>query len=56
MFKRFLIWSSGSPPVRWSQTIYAILNEGVMGNINIKLCEIWTSSSEEMLFKEKVYN
>ena len=22
-FERFLIWSSGSPPVQWSRTIYA---------------------------------
>ena len=28
LFKRFLIWSSGSPPVWWSRTIYAILKEG----------------------------
>ena len=41
-FKRFLIWSSGGPPVRWSGTIYAILKEGTMGNI-----EIWTSGSGE---------
>ena len=27
-FKRFLIWSSGSPPVRWSRTIHAILKKG----------------------------
>ena len=26
-FKRFLILSSCSPPVRWSRTIYAILKE-----------------------------
>ena len=25
---RFLIWSSGSPPVQWSGTLYAILEEG----------------------------
>ena len=45
-FKRFLIWSSGSPPDRWSGTIYAILKEGIMGNIHVKLYEIWTSGSE----------
>ena len=44
-FKRFLIWSSGHPPVRWSGTIYAILKEGIMVNIPVKLNEIWTSGS-----------
>ena len=32
--KRFLIWSSGSHPVQWK--------EGIMGNIRVKLYEIWT--------------
>ena len=45
-FERFLIWSSGGPPVWWSRTIYAILKEGIMGNIHVKLNEIWTSGSE----------
>ena len=45
LFKRFLIWSSGSPPVQWSRAIYAILKEGIMGNIHVKLYEIWTSGS-----------
>ena len=45
MFKRFLIWSSGGPPVQWSGTIYAILKEGIMGNIRVKLYEIRTSGS-----------
>ena len=44
-FKRFLIWSSGGPSVRWSETIYANLNEGIMVNIHVKLYEIWTSGS-----------
>ena len=35
--KIFLIWSSGSPRVQWSGTIYAILVEGIMGNIHLKL-------------------
>ena len=39
-FKRVLIWSSGDPPVQWSETIYAILKEGIMGNIHVKLYEI----------------
>ena len=40
-FKIFLIWSSGGPSV----PIYAILKEGIMGNIHLKLYEIWTSGS-----------
>ena len=44
-FNRFLIWSSGGPPVRWSETIYAILKEGITGNIHGKLYGIWTSGS-----------
>ena len=44
-FKRFLIWSSGGSHVRWSGTIYAILKEGIVGNIHVKLYEIWTSGS-----------
>ena len=44
-FKRFLILSSGGPPVQWSRIIYAILKEGIMGNIHVKLYEIWTSGS-----------
>ena len=40
LFKRFLIWSSGGPPVQWSGPIYAILKEGIMGNIHVKLYEI----------------
>ena len=43
-FKRFSIWSSGSPPVRWSGNIYAILKEGIMRNIHVKLYD-WTSGS-----------
>ena len=39
LFKRFLIWSSGSPPVWRSRTIYAILKVGIMGNIHVKLYE-----------------
>ena len=44
-FKGFLIWSSGDPPVQLSGTIYAILKEGIMGNIRVKLYEIRTSGS-----------
>ena len=43
-FKRFLIWRSGRPPAQWSRTIYAIFfKEGVMGNIHVKIFEIWIS-------------
>ena len=42
---RFPIWSSGGPRVQWRGTIYAILKEGIMGNIHVKLYEIWTSGS-----------
>ena len=44
-FRIFFIWSSGGPPVQWSKTICAILKEGIMGNIHVKLYEIWTSGS-----------
>ena len=47
LFKRFLIWSSGIPPVQWSRTIYTLLKEGIMGNIHEKLYEIWKSGSGE---------
>ena len=43
--KRFLIWGSGDPPVQWSGTFYAILIEGFVGNIHVKLYEIRTSGS-----------
>ena len=35
----FLIWSSGSPPVQWSGAIFAILKEGIMRKIHVKLYE-----------------
>ena len=53
-FKRFLIWSSGYPPVQWSKTIYAILKEGIMGNIHVKLCEIRTSGSRDVVLKKSL--
>ena len=40
MFKRSRIWGCGCPPVRWSGTIYAILKEGIIRNIHVKLYEI----------------
>ena len=48
-FNRFLIWSSGGPPVRWSRTIYATLKEGMMGDTHMKLYEIWMSVSEDVV-------
>ena len=36
---------SGDPPVQWSETIYALLKEGIMGNIHVKLYEIKTCGS-----------
>ena len=45
MFKRFLIWSSGDPPVQFSGIIYAIFKAGLMGNIHVMLYEIRTSGS-----------
>ena len=44
-FKRFLIWSSGGPPGRWSETNYALLKEDTLGKIHVKLYKIWTSGS-----------
>ena len=35
LFIIFLIWSSGSPPIQWSQTIYVILVEDIMGNNHV---------------------
>ena len=49
LFKIFLIWSSGGPPVLWSGTIYTILKESIMGNIHVKLYEIWTSGSGDVV-------
>ena len=43
--KDFFIWSSGGPSVRWSRIIYATLKKGIIGNIHVKLYEIWTSGS-----------
>ena len=48
-FKRVLIWSSGSLPVQWSGTIYALLKKGIMGNIHVKLYEIWTGGPGDVV-------
>ena len=45
LFITFLIWSSSCPLVQSSKTIYAILKEGIIGLIHVKLYEIWTSGS-----------
>ena len=47
-FKRCLIRSSGGPPVRCSGNINAILKEGIVGNIHVKLYEIVPVVQEEM--------
>ena len=54
MFKRFLIWSSGDPPVQWSGTICAISKRASWG-----IC-MWSYMTfgpvvQEMLLKEKVH-
>ena len=51
-FKRFLIWSSGGPPVQ-SRTIYAILKEGIGENIHFSYIKLGLVV-QEMSFKEKV--
>ena len=48
LFKRSLILSSGGHPVQWSRTIYAILKDGIMGNIHMKFYEIWTCGSGDV--------
>ena len=54
-FKRFLIWSSGSPPVRCNRTIYAILKEGIMGNIHVSYMEFGPVVQKENSFKDISY-
>ena len=44
-FKTF-IWSSGSPPVSCSRTIYALLKEGIRRNIHVKLYGILKGGSK----------
>ena len=55
LFKRFLIWSSGSPPVWCSRTINASLKEGIMGNIHVKLIEFGLVFKKEMSFRDISY-
>ena len=54
LLKIFPIWSSGSRPVRWSGTIYAILKEGNMRNIHVKLYEILTSGSGDVVCRKRL--
>ena len=54
-FKRFLIWSFGSPPVWCSRTIYAILKDGIMENIHRKLYGIGPMVQKEMSIKDISY-
>ena len=44
-FKKFLICSSGGPPVQRKGTFYANLKKGIMDNIHVKLYEIRNSGS-----------
>ena len=52
-FKIYLIWSSGKPSDQWNGTIYAILKEGIIGNIHVKLYEIRSSGSGGDVVKRK---
>ena len=52
-FKRFFIWSYGGPPFGWSGTICANLKEGIMGNILVKLYEIWKQWFKRCCLKKK---
>ena len=47
--KDFLSGALVAPPVRWSGIIYAILKEGIIGSIHVKLFEIWTSGSGDVV-------
>ena len=49
--KIFLIWSSGGPFVQWSRTICAIFKEGIIGNIHVKLYEIWSSGLRDVVLR-----
>ena len=44
-FKKILIWSSCGPCVLWRGTRFALLLEGIMGNLHVKSFLIWTSGS-----------
>ena len=53
LFKRVLILSSAGSSVQWNETVFAILEEGIMWNIHVKLFYIWTSGSGDV--KRNVY-
>ena len=44
-----MFWSSRSLFVQHKVTIGAILEEGIMGNIHVKLFEIWISGSGDVV-------
>ena len=48
-FERFLIWSSGSHPVQWSKTMYAIFVKSIVRNNSVYLFCIWTSGSGDVV-------
>ena len=50
-FEIFLVWSSGGPPVRWSETIYIILKEGIMGTFKRSYMKFGPAVQEDMSFK-----
>ena len=54
-FKRFLIWSSGDPPVRWSKTINAFLKRASWETFLWSYLKLGPVIQEEMLFKENKY-
>ena len=55
MFKRFLIWSSGSPPVRWSRTIMQFWKRASWGTLMWSYMEFAPVVQKEMLFKDISY-
>ena len=48
-FERFLIRSSGSHPVQWRRTIYAIFVKSSVRNNSVNLFCIWTSGSGDVV-------
>ena len=53
-FKRFLILSSGSPHVRWCQTIYAILKESIIGKIHVSYMKFGPVVREEIVGEPEI--
>ena len=54
-FKRFLIWSSGGPPVQWSRAIMQFWKRASWGTFMWSYMKFGPVVQEEMPFKEKVY-